>query len=89
MNQRERNKIQACVSHMSLKPVRRARAERSCSFCVKGIKAGQEFRDGGAGREAHVSCYEAIISELRIYDKGTRHGNQTDHTSAGTGATDH
>lgn len=88
MNQQARTRLQTAISHLSLRPVRTARAERACRYCTMPIRAGHEYRDGGPGKQVHVSCYENISASLKQIEKGRGHGNQTDHTSAGTGATD-
>lgn len=43
-------------------PLRRCLTMHTCELCDKGIKLGENYRDGGYGRRAHQECVYKVLS---------------------------
>jgi len=59
-----RKRIEKFLNGLSLKPKRVCRSLHHCELCATDIRDGQEYRDGGVGRRAHESCYQAVRKEF-------------------------
>lgn len=52
------------LNSLGLSKIRVARTTHCCQLCACPINGGEEFRDGGPGRNAHEFCYQAVRKEF-------------------------
>jgi hypothetical protein len=60
-----RNRIRKFINDLSLKRITIARIVHCCALCMCPIEKGSEYRDGGQGRRAHESCFQAVAKESK------------------------
>lgn len=52
----KKRSVEQQINALVLKPIRTCYSTHECCLCEKDIKLGEQYRDGGLGRRAHLSC---------------------------------
>lgn len=58
-------KLIAILASLSEAPLRTCRSLHSCCLCKKDITLGDQYRDRGYGRRAHLDCMVKAYERLR------------------------
>ncbi len=65
MTKTERNRLRNLLNTLTLKPFRVCKTEHECCLCPNKIRYGEQYRDGGRGKRAHIYCIDTEAGRLK------------------------